>query len=162
MFTYRFQFAWADGTEDETEFCAASVYEAIELFVNWCRTDMQTYYIPNIHPFVVYNAEDAAEYGEKYFANPCPGHTYKDLVCIRGKVYAEEFPISGEMADEAVYKIDAFFDAAAKKHHCQPDEVTTYLEDAWQFTTDYDVSQLPFGPNECGIYIDGSLAIFTS
>jgi hypothetical protein len=160
IFTYRFQFAWADGTEDETEFCAASMDEAMELFVDWCHYDMQTYNIPDVHPFVVYNADDAAEYKEKYFANPCSGHIYKDLVCVRGKVYAEEFPISGEMDDESVYRIDDFLDAVAKKHHCQPDEVITYLEDVWHFTTDYNVSQLSFGPKECGFYIDGTLAIF--
>ena len=116
IFTYRFVFKWDDGTEDETEFCASNIDEAMELFVNWCHDDMQIPYTPAVQPCVVYDADDAVEYGEQYFANPCPGHVYKDLVCIIGKVYAEEFPD--------------------------------------------DPSTLPFGPAECGFYIDGQAEWF--
>ena len=31
VFTYRFVFKWDDGTEDETEFCAANIEEAMNL-----------------------------------------------------------------------------------------------------------------------------------
>ncbi len=93
VFTYRFEFKWDDGTEDETEFCASNIDEAMELFTQWCHDDMQIPYTPAVQPCVVYNADDASEYGEQYFANPCPGYVYKDLVCIKGKVYAEDFPI---------------------------------------------------------------------
>ena len=128
IFTYKFVFKWDDGTEDETEFCAANIEEAMKLFTHWCHDDMQIPYTPAVHPFIEYNADDAAEYGERYFANPCPGYVYKDLVCIK---------------------------AVAEKHGCKPDEVKTYLEDAWSFTEDYDPASLPFGPAECGFYIDG-------
>ena len=155
VFTYRFVFKWDDGTEDETEFCAANIEEAMKLFTHWCHDDMQIPYTPAVHPFIEYNADDAAEYGERYFANPCPGYVYKDLVCIKGKVYAEGFPISGIMDSENVIQIDDFLKAVAEKHGCKPDEVKTYLEDAWSFTENYDPASLPFGPTECGFYIDG-------
>ena len=32
VFTYRFEFKWDDGTEDETEFCASNIDEAMENF----------------------------------------------------------------------------------------------------------------------------------
>ena len=70
-------------------------------------------------------------------------------------MYAEGFPISGIMDSENVIQIDDFLKAVAEKHGCKPDEVKTYLEDAWSFTEDYDPASLPFGPAECGFYIDG-------
>ena len=77
--------------------------------------------------------------------------TWKDIVMIDGKVYAEEFPISGRMDDEDVWQIDDFISAVAEKYGVDTDDVETYLMD----DIDFDASQLAFGAEECGCYIDG-------
>ena len=47
-------------------------------------------------------------------------YTWKDIVKVNGKIYAEEFPISGEMDDENTYQIDDFIDSVAKEKENNP------------------------------------------
>lgn len=77
-------------------------------------------------------------------------YVWKDIVCIRGEVYAESFEISGEM-DGDLYRIDDFIYAVAAKYHEDPDNIQTYMMDGIQF----DPSGLPFSAEDCGCYING-------
>lgn len=77
-------------------------------------------------------------------------YTWKDIVKVNGKIYAEEFEISGVM-DEDAYQIDDFIDAVAKKYGVGFDDVKTYMMDNIEFNP----NELPYGAEECGCYIDG-------
>ena len=80
-----------------------------------------------------------------------PGYTWKDIVCINGVFYAEEFEISGEMDDETHYRIDNFLEAVARKHGVDTDDVMTYMMD----NIDFNPQQMPYGAEACGCYING-------
>lgn len=83
-------------------------------------------------------------------------YTWKDIVYINGKVYAEEFPISGRMDDENTYQIDDFLLAVAAKYGVELDDIKTWTLDA-EFINqlDFEVKDLPFGAERCGCYVDG-------
>lgn len=78
-------------------------------------------------------------------------YVWKDIVCINGEVFAEEFSISGEMDNDEVYQVDDFIESVAKKHGVSPDEVETYMLDNIEF----DPAEVSFGAEECGCYING-------
>ena len=78
-------------------------------------------------------------------------YTWKDIVRINDMLYCEEFPISGEMDDPDTYRIDDFMNAVAEKYSCSTDDIETYMLDNIEF----DPSDLPFGAEACGCYIDG-------
>ena len=78
-------------------------------------------------------------------------YTWKDIVLINGKCYAEEFEISGLMDGDDVYQIDSFLEAVAEKYGVDVDDVQTYMMNDIHF----DPKNLPWGAAECGCYIDG-------
>lgn len=78
-------------------------------------------------------------------------YTWKDIVEINGKFYAEEFEISGIMDDENTYQIGDFIDSVAKKYNVDSDDVKTYMMDNIEFNP----KELPFGAEDCGCYING-------
>lgn len=80
-------------------------------------------------------------------------YTWRDLVCVNGQVFAEEFPIDGMEPDSNIANCDAFFEAVEKKYGT--DDFTTYMFDGEDFAPDYDVSKLPYGAESCGLYING-------
>lgn len=84
-------------------------------------------------------------------------YTWKDLVCIDGKVYAEEHPISGEREgeDDEYWDIDEFLEAVSSKYHCPIENIKTYMMDGPYFAGTIDMSQLAFGAESCGAYING-------
>ena len=66
IFTYQIDY---NGTDEfnQIQFCAKNIIEAKNLYFDWCRTDMHKdipWEITNIK--VVYNADDAKEYGSEY------------------------------------------------------------------------------------------------
>ena len=79
------------------------------------------------------------------------GHTWKDIVCINGEIFAEEFSISGKMDNDDTYQVDDFIESVAKKHGVSADEMETYMLDG----IDFNSQELPFGAEECGCYING-------
>ena len=78
-------------------------------------------------------------------------YTWKDIVLINGKCYAEEFEISGLMDGDDVYQIDSFLEAVAEKYGVDVDDVQTYMMNDIHF----DPKNLPWGAAECGCYIGG-------
>lgn len=78
-------------------------------------------------------------------------YTWKDVVKVNGKITAEEFEISGVMDDDDVYQIDDFLKAVAQKYGVDIDDVETYMMD----DIDFNPSELPYGAEECGCYING-------
>lgn len=78
-------------------------------------------------------------------------YTWKDIVRVNGKCYAEEFEISGLMDGDDAYQIDDFLEAVADKYGVDVDDIETYMMDDIHF----DPSELPWGAAECGCYIDG-------
>lgn len=68
--TFTFQFNFANPktkSDDEIQFCAETQLEAISLFSNWALVDEHMDKVPEISDIqVVYNKEDADEYGDKY------------------------------------------------------------------------------------------------
>lgn len=78
-------------------------------------------------------------------------YTWKDVVEIDGKFYAEEFEISGEMDNDNVYQIDDFINSVAKKYNVDSDDVKTYMTDNIEFNP----KELTFGAEDCGCYING-------
>lgn len=80
-------------------------------------------------------------------------YTWKDIVCINGVCYAEEFPISGERdnSDDIYYQLDDFYEAVAEKYGVDVDEIKTYMMDGIEF----DPQVLAWGAEDCGCYIDG-------
>ena len=78
-------------------------------------------------------------------------YTWKDIVKIKGKIYAEEHTISGEKDEEDIYCIDDFFEAVAKKHKVEIDEIETYMMGG----IDFDHNLLSYGAEMCGCYING-------
>ena len=77
--------------------------------------------------------------------------TWRDIVEINGKHYAEEFPISGLKDGESVYQIDDFLDAVGRKYNVEPEKIKTYMMDG----IDFDPKELCFGAESCGCYING-------
>lgn len=80
-------------------------------------------------------------------------HTWKDIVRINGVNYAEEFPISGRVdlvGTDAYYDLGEFYDAVAKKHGVDTDDIETYMMDNIEFDPDV----MPYGAESCGCYID--------
>lgn len=77
--------------------------------------------------------------------------TWRDIVEINGKHYAEEFSISGLMDDENVYQIDDFLDSVGRKYNVYPGNIKTYMMD----NIDFDPKELRFGAESCGCYING-------
>ncbi len=80
-----------------------------------------------------------------------PRYTWKDIVCINGVFYAEEFEISGKMDDKTHYDISDFFSAVAKKYGVDVDDVQTYMMD----NIDFNPQQMPYGAEACGCYVNG-------
>lgn len=78
-------------------------------------------------------------------------YTWKDVVKVNGKITAEEFEISGVMDDDDVCQIDDFLKAVAQKYGVDIDDVETYMMD----DIDFNPSELPYGAEECGCYING-------
>ena len=78
-------------------------------------------------------------------------YMWKDIVKVNGKIYPEEFEISGEMDDENTYCIGDFLDAVSQKYGVDTDDVETYMMDDIEFNP----KELPFGAEECGCYING-------
>lgn len=78
IYTWEFRFINPETKkEDSTQFCASTMEEAMKLFTEWCAKDMRfvLYYKPSgvcvlgdmkKDCSVVYNEEDAKEYGENY------------------------------------------------------------------------------------------------
>lgn len=77
--------------------------------------------------------------------------TWKDIVEIDGKYYAEEFPISGLMDSEDVYQIDDFLESVGRKYNVYPGNIKTYMMDG----IDFDPKEVEFGAESCGCYING-------
>lgn len=69
-----------------------------------------------------------------------PKYTWRDIVKIGDNIYAETFPISGEMDGGSHYQIDEFLQAVAKKHGVDVDDVETYMMD----DIDFDARELPY------------------
>lgn len=88
-------------------------------------------------------------------------YTWKDIVRIDGKLYCEEFPISGEMDAPDIYCIGDFMKAVAEKHNCDTDDIETYMLGMTDvlgmsvISGEIIGSGLEFGAEACGCYIDG-------
>ena len=66
MHTYLFEYDTSIDDFGEISFCAKTVKEAFDLFNDWCLNDMGLkFYIP-ASITEVFNAEDAAIYGDAY------------------------------------------------------------------------------------------------
>ena len=78
-------------------------------------------------------------------------YTWKDIVKINKNLFAEEFEISGEMADSATYCIDDFMYAVAAKYEVPVNSIQTYMLDNLEFNP----AGLLWGPEQCGCYING-------
>ena len=79
-------------------------------------------------------------------------YTWKDIVNINGTITAEEFPISGHTeCNGKVYEINDFYQAVAAKYNVDVNDILTYIMD----DIDFDPTNLPWGAEECGCYIDG-------
>lgn len=80
-------------------------------------------------------------------------YTWKDLICVNGQVYAEEFPVDCPNENEPA-NCDNFLEHVRKKYNT--DEFKTYTFDGEEFApSDYDKSKLPYGAEACGLYING-------
>ena len=79
--------------------------------------------------------------------------TWRDIVEINGKYYAEEFSISGIMENPDAYILDDFYTAVAEKYNVDltKNEIKTYMMDNITFNP----TELEFGAEDCGCYIDG-------
>lgn len=77
--------------------------------------------------------------------------TWKDIVQVDGKLYEEEFSISGLMDDENTYQIDDFLEAVAKKYDVNPEDIKTYVMDNIQLNPTEIILA-----GDCGCYIDGT------
>lgn len=79
--------------------------------------------------------------------------TWRDVVEINGKCYAEEFEISCIMENPDAYNLDDFYIAVAEKYNVDltKDEIKTYMMD----NIDFNPTELEFGAEDCGCYIDG-------
>lgn len=80
-------------------------------------------------------------------------YTWKDIIKVNEKIYAEEFPISGETDNDGnSYQIDDFLSSVAEKHGVTVDDIETYMMDAIEF----DPKEVPYGAESCGCYINGT------
>ena len=79
--------------------------------------------------------------------------TWRDIVEVHGKYYAEEFPISGIMDCSDAYQIDDFLDAVAEKYNVdlRKEQIKTYVMD----NIDFNPEEVEFEAEDCGCYIDG-------
>ena len=67
FYTFEFVFTHpATNKEDEIQFCAETLQEAVSLFETWCKADEKLDKTPSFTVRMIYNAEDAEEYGENY------------------------------------------------------------------------------------------------
>lgn len=68
IFTFQFSFVNPKTNKnDETQFCAETQLEAINLFSDWCLSDEKMSNVPKIDSInIVYNQADADEYGDEY------------------------------------------------------------------------------------------------
>lgn len=90
--------------------------------------------------------------------------TWKDLVRINDKVYAEEFPIENVTDEDDycndIFRVEMFLRAVAEKYNCDVDDIKTWFLDGDDFDEGADmpedyVKALPFGAEDCGAYING-------
>lgn len=90
--------------------------------------------------------------------------TWKDLVRINDKIYAEEFPIENVTDKDKdgcdIYRVDMFMNAVAEKHGCNVNDITTWFMDGDDFDEGADmpkgyIKSFPFGAEDCGPYING-------
>ena len=80
-------------------------------------------------------------------------YLWKDIIKIGDKIYAEMFPISGDMDDDETFRIDEFISLAAGKYGVNEEDIQTYMLDGIEF--DANALKLPFGAEMCGCYING-------
>lgn len=65
-FIKTYHFVWIiNGLQDETEFCAKNVEEAIELFDAFCHDENIA--VEDVSVSLRYNADDATLYGKSYY-----------------------------------------------------------------------------------------------
>ena len=68
--TFTFEFHFVDpktNKEDEIQFCGETQLEAISLFSNWALCDDRMKQYPKITDIrIVFNQQDADEYGDEY------------------------------------------------------------------------------------------------
>lgn len=108
--------------------------------------------LPNQNPILLSTDARFCPYCGRKFNKK---YTWKDLVYANGQVFAEEHPISGEMEDD-VYQIDDFISASAALHNCKTEDLHLWTMDGDDFApADMDVSNLPFGAEMCGAYVNG-------
>ena len=95
--------------------------------------------------------------------------TWKDLVCVNGKVYAEEFPIDNGFdyvdGEGVIFRMDNFVDALVKKYDCDDEAIAIYTIDGEVFDEGADLpdgfyqsGEITFGAESCGAYINGKPA----
>lgn len=104
------------------------------------------------------NCPNLTEEQRRYLGFPqsrYKSYTWKDIVEIKGKHYAEEFPISGKTDEDSdgnvYYQLDEFFLAVSKKYGVEEGDILTYMMDNIAF----DPQNLPYGAEDCGCYING-------
>jgi len=78
-------------------------------------------------------------------------YKWKDIVRIDGKLFVEEFSITGEMDTPNTYCIDEFIDMVSKKYNVEPDKIETLMSDGFPF----DSKTFPGIAESCGCYING-------
>lgn len=67
MYTFQFDFKDPDWNDDETQFCAENYDEACSLFESWYLENFRTNIpVREYETSVVYNDDDADEYGDRY------------------------------------------------------------------------------------------------
>lgn len=66
MFTFEINYDTQIDNFGVIQFCAKTKNEAIQLFKNWCKTDLKRTDIEITNIEVVYNDADADEYGNEY------------------------------------------------------------------------------------------------
>lgn len=79
-------------------------------------------------------------------------YKWKDIVKIDGKLFVEEFTISGEMDTPDTFQIDDFIDMVSKKYNVEPDKIETLMCDGFVF----DSKTFPGIAESCGCYINGT------
>ena len=91
---------------------------------------------------------------------------WKDLVCINGEVFAEEHQIDNDVDidpddKQPIFRLDRFFEAVAAKYNCNTDDIRLWTMEGESFAEDANLpddfyqTQVPFGAESCGAYIDG-------
>lgn len=84
-------------------------------------------------------------------------YSWKDIVLYNGKLYAFDFPISGEIDrfedDDFAWQIDDFIESAAKELNCTEADIMLYTMDEIKGHDD-EFKDLPLSISECGAYIN--------